>query len=55
VNAGLILFDAEAMAVGEQLVLARARYERIEHTRLQVAAVDRELRMIVARRAASAP
>ena len=51
-DARLILFDADAMLIGEQPVAARARDESIQQHHLQVATMNRKLRMIVARRAA---
>ncbi len=47
-DAGLILLDAEAMMIGDEPVVPRARAEGIEQHHLQIAAMDRELRMIVA-------
>src|ERR1700738_4541351 len=51
VDAGLILFDADAMMAGVEPVASHARPEGIEQHHLQIAAVDRELGMLVACRA----
>src|SRR6202012_1751702 len=47
-DAGFILRNAETMAVDDQAIGARAVAERIEQHHLQIAAMDRELRMVVA-------
>ncbi len=47
-DTGLILRDAEAMTVDDDAIGARAVAERIEQHHLQIAAMDRELRMVVA-------
>ena len=44
----MILFDADTMMSGQQPVTAGAREESIQQHPLQVAAMNRELRMIVA-------
>ena len=51
-DAGLVLFDADAMTVGDEPIASRARPKSIEQHHLQIAAMDRELRMLVACRAA---
>jgi len=49
VDTGLILFNSDAVMVGQQPVVACARTEGIEQDHLQIAAMDGELRMLVAR------
>src|ERR1700731_3506758 len=51
-DAALILIDSDAMMVGAEPVMSGARTERLQQKHLQVAAMDRELRMLVARGAA---
>jgi len=50
-HAGLVLLDAGAVMAGMEPVAPDAGNERTEQDHLQIAAMDRELRMIVARRA----
>jgi hypothetical protein len=47
-HAGPVLLDADAMAVGDEPVASRTRAECIEQNHLQIAAMNRELRVVVA-------
>src|SRR5579864_8164836 len=50
-DAGIVLLDAGAMMICENAIRADAVPERVEQHHLQVAAVNRKLRMIVTGRA----
>src|ERR1700687_3380944 len=51
-DTAFVLLDRGAMTVGVEPVASGARNERIEQDHLQIAAMDRELRMLIARGAA---
>src|SRR6201999_793287 len=51
-DAGSILLDTNTVMTGDEAVAAGAGAKRIQQRHLQIAAMDRELRMFIARRAA---